>query len=123
MVGGILSVASITIIANTIRLTLYARRDEIEIMRLIGATRTFINIPYLLEGAMLGALGGAVSLAMLKGGFEFVTLKFISPGRFLGMPSSLSFLPAQLSVLLLAAGLVLGCAGSLVSVFELRKPR
>lgn len=122
-VGAILSVASITIIANTIRLTLYARKDEIEIMRLIGATRTFINVPYLLEGAMLGALGGALSLAMLRGGFELVTLQLISPGRLLGMPSGLSFLPAQLSALIFLAGLVLGCTGSLVSVLELRKPR
>lgn len=79
-VGGILSVASMTIIANTVRLTLYARKDEIEIMRLIGATRAFINIPYLLEGAMLGALGGAIALAMLKGGAEFVKLQMVSPG-------------------------------------------
>jgi len=122
-VGAVLSVASMTIIANTIRLTLYARKDEIEIMRLIGATRTFINVPYLLEGAMLGTLGGALSLAMLKGGFEFVKLQLASPGRFWGMPSGLNFLPVQLSVLILLAGLVLGCAGSLVSVRELRKPR
>jgi cell division transport system permease protein len=122
-VGGILSVASMTIIANTVRLTLYARKDEIEIMRLIGATRTFINIPYLLEGAMLGALGGAVSLGMLKGGFEFVKLQLASPGRVLGMPAGFSFLPGSLWALILLAGLVLGCTGSLVSVLELRKPR
>ena len=54
-----------TIIANTIRLTLFARRDEIAILRLIGATKAFIRIPYLLEGAVLGGLGSAVSLAIV----------------------------------------------------------
>ncbi len=122
-VGMILSVASMTIIANTVRLTLYARKDEIEIMRLIGATRAFINIPYLLEGAMLGAVGAAVALAMLKGGVEFVKLQMVSPGRLLGMPAGFNFLPPPFWILLLLGGLVLGCAGSLVSVVELRKPR
>ena len=53
-IGLILSAAAVTIIANTIRLTLFARRDEIAILRLIGATKTFIRIPYFLEGAVLG---------------------------------------------------------------------
>jgi cell division transport system permease protein len=122
-VGMILSVASMTIIANTVRLTLYARKDEIEIMRLIGATRAFINVPYLLEGAMLGAVGAAVALAMLKGGVEFVKLQMVSPGRLLGMPAGFNFLPPPFWILLLLGGLVLGCAGSLISVVELRKPR
>ncbi|HET7438401.1 MAG TPA: permease-like cell division protein FtsX, partial [Nitrospira sp.] len=69
-IGLILSAAAVTIIANTIRLTLFARRDEIAILQLIGATKTFIRIPYLLEGAVLGGLGSAISLFMLKTLYE-----------------------------------------------------
>ena len=61
-----LSAAAVTIIANTIRLTVFARRGDIAILRLIGATKTFIRIPYLLEGAILGGVGSAISLGMLK---------------------------------------------------------
>ena len=58
------------VIANTIRLALYSRREEIEILGMIGASTTFIRVPYLLEGAALGLLGSALSLVILKAGFE-----------------------------------------------------
>lgn len=119
-VGTILSVASVTIIASTIRLTLYARRDEIEIMRLIGATGSFIKIPYLLEGAALGALGGALALVLLKSGFEFFKLQLGAPGRFLGIGSGFGFFPARISLLMVLAGLLLGSAGSFVSLIQFK---
>lgn len=121
--GVILSTASVTIIANTIRLTLYTRRDEIEILRLIGATRAFIRIPYLLEGAFLGGLGSALSLAILKTGFEFVRHQVESTGRFLKVESWLSFFPVHLCLLLVLAGVLLGCAGSFVSLSRFGETR
>ncbi len=117
-VGAILSAASVTIIASVIRLTVYARRDEIEIMQLIGATGAFIKIPYLLEGAVLGALGGALSLALLKGGFELFKLQLGAPGRLLGIDSGFSFFPGHISLLMVVAGLLLGFTGSIVSLLE-----
>lgn len=117
-VGAILSAASVTIIASVIRLTVYARRDEIEIMQLIGATGAFIKIPYLLEGAVLGALGGALSLALLKGGFELFKLQLGAPGRLLGIDSGFSFFPSHISLLMVVAGLLLGFTGSFVSLLE-----
>ena len=122
-VGSVLSAASVTIIASTIRLTLYARRDEIEIMRLIGATGAFIKIPYLLEGAILGAVGGALSLAMLKSGFEFFKSQLGTPGRLLGVQAGFDFFPLQVSVVIILTGLVLGCAGSFVSLVEFREAK
>jgi cell division transport system permease protein len=119
--GVILSAASVTIIANTIRLTLYTRRDEIEILQLIGATRAFIRIPYLLEGAFLGGLGSALSLAILKAGFEFVQRQVESTGRFL--ESWLSFFPVHLCLLLVLAGVLLGFAGSFVSLSRFGETR
>jgi len=117
-VGAILSAASVTIIASIIRLTLYARRDEIEIMHLIGATGAFIRIPYLLEGAVLGALGGLLSLALLKGGFEFFKLQLGAPGRLLGISSGFSFFPDHISLLMVLVGLLLGFTGSGVSLLR-----
>jgi len=122
-IGTVLSAASVTIIASTIRLTLYARRDEIEIMRLIGATGGFIKIPYLIEGAMLGAMGSAVSLAMLRGGFELFNSRLGMPGRFLGIDSGVHFFSGQVAALILVAGLLLGFIGSVVSVLDLGRTK
>jgi cell division transport system permease protein len=122
-VGSLLSAASVTIIANTIRLTLYARREEIEIMRLIGATGAFIKIPYLLEGAVLGALGATLALVLLRGGFEFFKLHLGTPGRFLGIESGFTFFPARVWLLMVLAGLLLGCLGSFVSLLGFGRAR
>ncbi len=115
-VGTLLSAAAITIITSAIRLTLYARRDEIEVMRFIGATGTFIKIPYLLEGAFLGALGGVLSVLLLKACFEVVTSQVGGTGRLLGLDTSFAFFPVQVSVVMVLAGLILGSAGSAVSL-------
>jgi cell division transport system permease protein len=122
-IGTVLSAASVTIIASTIRLTLYARRDEIEIMRLIGATGGFIKIPYLIEGAMLGAMGSVLSLVMLKGGFELFRVRLGFPGRFLGIDSGFAFFSGQVATLIVAAGLLLGFVGSFLSVLDLGRAR
>ena len=118
-IGGLLAAASVTIIASTIRLTVYARRDEIQIMRMIGATGTFIKIPYLLEGAVLGTLGGMLSLALLKGCFEFFSAHLGAPGGLLGVEAGFAFLPGQVSALLVVAGLLLGSTGSFVSLVQI----
>jgi cell division transport system permease protein len=123
IIGGILSAATIAIIASTIRLVLYARRDEIEILRLIGAGRTFIRIPYLLEGAVLGTLGGLLALAILRGAFEYVSQRMKMPGQFLNISSTLGFFPFQMGVLMIVGGLCLGVAGSFVSLVELGRAK
>jgi cell division transport system permease protein len=115
-IGAILAAASVTIIGSTIRLTLYARRDDIEIMRLIGATGTFVRIPYLIEGAVLGALGSALSLSLLKAGYEFFSLKLGAQSLFPGSRLPFSFFPGRISLWIVTAGLVLGSLGSLVSL-------
>ena len=62
---GLLGVASVLLIANTIRLSLYARRREVEVMKLVGATDWFIRWPFVLEGVIVGAAGGLLAVLLL----------------------------------------------------------
>jgi len=119
VIGIILGMATVTIIANTIRLSFYARKEEIEILRLIGATGSFIAIPYIIEGGLLGAMGGFISLLLLSGGFEYFRLELEASGWFQGLDSVLAFFPLPTAGLLVLAGLVLGCASSVLSVYGL----
>ena len=65
LLAGLLGVASMLLIANTIRLSLYARRREVEVMKLVGATDWFIRWPFVLEGVIVGALGGLLAILLL----------------------------------------------------------
>lgn len=123
VIGTILAVATVTIITNTVRLSFYARREEIEILRLIGATGAFIAVPYVIEGAILGTLGGLLSLGMLKGTFELLRFEIGASGWFRGMDHVLTFFSVPVSMLVVLTGMLLGCGSSLVSVFGLIKTR
>ncbi len=65
LLAALLVVASVLLVANTIRLSLYARRREIEVMKLVGATDWFIRWPFVLEGVLVGAIGGLFAVALL----------------------------------------------------------
>ena len=123
IVGVILSAASVTIIANTIRLALYSRREEIEILGMIGASRTFIRVPYLLEGAALGVLGSALSLVILWAGFELFRHEIRSASRFLGVDALLTFFPLEMCMVLVLVGLFLGFSGSFLSLLRFGEGR
>jgi cell division transport system permease protein len=122
-VGVLLSAAAVTIIGNTTRLALLARREEIEILHSVGATRTFIRIPYFLEGAVLGACGSALSLGMLKFAFELFRQEIRLTGRFSGIDGMLSFFPLSVCLALVLAGMGLGFAGSVVSILRVGEGR
>ncbi|MGC4099037.1 MAG: permease-like cell division protein FtsX [Nitrospira sp.] len=122
-VGILLSAAAVTIIGNTIRLALLARREEIEILRAIGATRTFIRIPYFLEGAVLGACGSALSLGILKFAFELFRQQLHLTSRFSGLEGMISFFPLSVCLALVLAGMGLGFAGSVVSLLRIGEGR
>ncbi|NGZ60620.1 MAG: hypothetical protein CV081_08990 [Nitrospira sp. LK265] len=122
-VGILLSAAAVTIIGNTIRLALFARREEIEILRSIGATRTFICIPYFLEGAALGACGSALSLGILKFALELFRRQIQLTGRFSGIEGMISFFPPSVCLAFVMAGMGLGFAGSVVSLLRVGEGR
>jgi cell division transport system permease protein len=122
-IGTVLAASLVTILANTIRLTLHARRDEIEIMKLIGATMAFIKTPFVLEGALLGGVGALCSLFLLRTLFGLAEAKLALRGTFWGIGRGLVFLPDRVTVAFLLLGIMLGCLGSVVSLLQLRGAR
>ena len=65
VVAGLLLIASLLLVANTIRLSIYARRREVEVMRLVGATNWFIRWPFMVEGLFCGLVGAAIAIGFL----------------------------------------------------------
>ncbi len=116
VLGALLAFSCVVIVANTIQLTIWARRDEIEILRLVGATERFVEAPFLLEGALQGLVGSAIGVGLLAVLYEvlFVQLRE-SLGLALGA-RVLGFLPAPAWAAFLAAGLLLGLVGSWLGV-------
>jgi cell division transport system permease protein len=102
------------IIVNTIRLAVVARAEEIEIMRLVGASDAFIRWPFVFEGAMVGLLGAALTLLFLYVASDPIGNFMI--GFFQVLPLSFGSLAQQLVLLIGGAGLGLGIIGSWVSV-------
>jgi cell division transport system permease protein len=112
--GGLLCLAVLFIITNTIKLTIYSRRDEIEIIKLVGATDWFIKIPFLIEGAIQGIFSGLISITVL---FLVYTLFSLKKMHLLGLGVlKIIFLPTEYLVFILSLGLILGLMGSLIAV-------
>lgn len=117
--GGFLLFAALFIVSNTIRLTLFARRDELEVMALVGGTPLFIKAPFLLEGAFQGAIGGCLALA----GSYMLYLVFLKEGLSSLLlttgVNTITFLPSHYGLAVILAGLTLGFLGSLLSLRKL----
>jgi cell division transport system permease protein len=119
ILGGFLLFAALFIVANTIKLTLYARRDELEIMALVGATPMFIKSPFLLEGALQGALGGGLAVAGAYALFQLFLRQGLDSLLLASGVERVTFLPMSWQLLLIAAGVLLGLTGSLLSLRKL----
>lgn len=115
-VGGFLLLATVFIISNTIKLTIYSRREEIEIMKLVGATNFSIQIPFFLEGITQGFLASLLSLGILYAGFKLLIYKItIDYSLYLGYVDII-FLPQKLFAALILLGIALGIFGCLFSM-------
>ena len=112
--GGILVLAGVFTISNVIRLTLYARQDELDIMRLVGATRGYVKGPFVVEGMIQGGLGGLVSVALLWLAFRLLARDGVAASDLLG--HTVVFLPFELCLFIVVGGMIVGIVGSLVSI-------
>ncbi len=110
--GLVLCLAALLIVANTIRLGVYAREDELQILGLVGASRTYVRVPFLLEGSLLGVAGGVLAVVLLWLAFiVFVPRVEYGLELFLGQQSPRFFDGFEI-VGLLIAGSGLGALGS-----------
>ncbi len=115
-VGGFLLLATVFIISNTIKLTIYSRREEIEIMKLVGATSFSIRIPFFLEGITQGFAASLLSLGVLFASYKLLLYKItIDYSLYLGYVEFV-FLPQKLIVQLILLGIVLGIFGCAFSM-------
>jgi cell division transport system permease protein len=114
IIGGLLCVAVLFIVTNTIKLAIYSRQGEIEIYKLVGATDWFIKIPFLIEGAIQGVMGAAIALAILFLAYSLFSVRTI---ELFGLPvMDIIFLTYGHIALILFLGLVLGLLGSFVAI-------
>lgn len=105
------------LISNTIRITIVARRHEIEIMKLVGATNWFVRIPFILEGMWLGFLGSILPIGLVVALYYNIT-EFVQPKLSGEMIQLLDFAPFiyQVSALILLMGVFIGVWGSFMSI-------
>lgn len=114
----ILSVVSIFIIYNTIKLTCFARRKEIRVMRYVGATDWYIRAPFVLEGTILGAIGALVAAAVCWGAYTAL-MNYVNHSVYLPMQSSMvapGHIMPLLTVGFVIYGVLIGAIGSIVSM-------
>jgi len=117
--GILFAMAAIFIVANTIRLVIYSRREEVEIMRLVGATDNFIKIPFYFEGIIQGGLGAIIGLGLLYLAFLIIASNAeqgLLPGLF-----RIAFLPPEILGWILLGSMLVGWLGCYISLKQFLK--
>lgn len=122
-IGAVLGIATLLIVANTIRLSILARRDEIDILRLVGASRTYVAAPFLLEGLLEGLAGGLVGLALLWAGWSGLAPMLRGGLTLLIGDTTPVFLSLRGAIWLALAGAALGLGGSAAALLQSRERR
>ena len=111
----ILAGATLFIISNTIRLTVFARRKEIAIMKYVGATDWFIRWPFLLEGIVLGCCGGVIAALALRSAYAMIAAKIYNTLAYFPLIPTYPFLN-YISLTILLSGMMIGALGSTISL-------
>jgi len=118
--GGALILAAALTVANVVRLALNSRRDELDIMQLVGAPQAYVRGPFIMEGALHGGMGALAALVLLTILFYALRRPVLDPLATALNLSSVAFLSLSRAFTLLAGGLVVGCLAGLVAT---RRPR
>ncbi|MFV0635534.1 permease-like cell division protein FtsX [Mitsuokella sp. WILCCON 0060] len=111
----LLGAATLFIISNTIRLTVFARRREIAIMKYVGATDWFIRWPFLLEGVVLGCIGGIIAAVALRSFYAAMAAKIYSTLAFFPLLPQYPFMN-YITLAIVGSGIFIGAIGSLISL-------
>lgn len=113
----LLSFTAVFLIANTIKITILARRKEISIMKMVGATNSFIRWPFFIEGALLGFVGSLIPAAIILGGYwKLLNLSSLNMNLLMIKLTPFEEIAPTMIALLLGIGIVIGIWGSLISV-------
>ena len=114
IIGGLLGLGVIFIVSNTIKLAIYSRREEIEIMKLVGATDWFVKTPFLIEGLLQGIISGILSLFILFIGYLILSAKKM---YFFNLALlDFVFIPQEYIIIIFSMSIVLGLAGSFIAL-------
>jgi cell division transport system permease protein len=116
VITALLILASLMLVGNTIRLSIYTRRREVEVMRLVGATRWFIRWPFMIEGVVVGFVGGAVAILILWLGKITIVDPLSDSFTFLAAQNNSTLTFPALVAILFAASVVVSTIGSGVTL-------
>ncbi|HNR12005.1 MAG TPA: ABC transporter permease [Thermodesulfobacteriota bacterium] len=116
VVGAVVILATVFIISNTIRLTIYARKEEIEVLRFVGAANSFIRVPFYVEGILQGLAGSLIALALVYGCFCLFTNWISQSSPFPVHLMQFSFLSSSYLLLVIVGGMLTGLLGSWCSL-------
>ena len=110
--GVVLAIAAVLLIGNTIRLSIFARRREVEVMKLVGATNWFVRLPFMIEGMICGVAGAALAAILLALSYQTLLADRVQStmGGGTGAPEAIAF--PLLVLMLIVAGLGIGALGS-----------
>ncbi len=118
LIGSLIVFATLLIVSNTIRLSVFARRDEIHILKLVGATDRFVKAPFYIEGIVLGTVGAGVGVALAWLLFQLVHAAVHIPLGPSEADLALAFLPGPTIVAVILGGAALGLLGTLTSLWR-----
>ena len=121
VIGALIFATTVFVCANTIRLTLFSKRQEIEIMRLVGATDAFVKTPFYIQNLLESLLGGLLALSLLFCSYKLFIARVQAPGALLSA-CDIRFLSLAGCAILLLIGMLMGWFGSFLSLRHFLRP-